>query len=162
VTNTLAAVHVSPPEIIEMTRQHTAFIHVVVPHAEMQKVFGPTIQELLAALSEQGVPPQGGAFAHHLKMTSDTFDFELGFVVAAPFTPTGRIKPGIWPAAKAAHAIYSGGYEGLPGAWAAFMEWMKAEKLAQAPDLWEHYVQGPHTSPDPSTWRTYLYRPLTA
>jgi effector-binding domain-containing protein len=93
-------------------------------------------------------------------MSPDSFDFELGFVTATPAAPAGRMTPGVWPAAKAAHAIYAGGYEGLPAAWGAFDTWMKAEKLAQAPDLWEHYVLGPHTSPDPSTWRTHLYRPL--
>jgi effector-binding domain-containing protein len=158
----LAAVHVSPPEIIEMSSQHTAFIHLVVPRNEMQKVFGPTMQELIATLTAQSVTPQGGSFAHHLKMSPDIFDFELGFVVAAPFKPTARVKAGMWIAGKAAHAIYAGGYEGLPNAWGAFTKWMQAEKLAQAPDLWEHYVLGPHTSPDASTWRTHLYRPLTA
>ena len=37
---------------------------------------------------------------------------------------------------------------------------MKSSGLAQADDLWEHYATGPHSNPDPETWRTELYRPL--
>ena len=32
---------------------------------------------------------------------------------------------------------------------------------AIAPDLWECYVAGPESNPDPATWRTELNRPLT-
>ena len=38
--------------------------------------------------------------------------------------------------------------------------WMNAERLVHAEDLWEHYVTGPHSNPDPTTWRTELYRPV--
>jgi len=43
----------------------------------MMKVFGPAVGELMATLTAQGVEPVGAVFAHHLKMSPDTFDFEL-------------------------------------------------------------------------------------
>jgi effector-binding domain-containing protein len=57
-------------------------------------------------------------------------------------------------------AIYQGPYEKLYAAWSEVEAWMKAEGLQGAPDLWESYVSGPESSPDPSTWRTELNRPL--
>ena len=33
---------------------------------------------------------------------------------------------------------------------------------ATAPDLYECYVTGPHSSPDPAEWRTEFTRPLLA
>jgi effector-binding domain-containing protein len=159
-TQTETTARISPPQIIETRAQHTAVIHLTIPRTEMVHVFGPAVQELVAVLTAQGIPPVGSAFAHHLKMSPDTFDFELGFVTPSPVAPSGRVKPGHWPAQKAAHTVYSGPYEGLPAAWHSFLEWMKANGCSLAPDLWEHYVVGPHASPDPADWRTELYRPL--
>jgi hypothetical protein len=56
------------------------------------KVFGPVVGELMAALAVQGVGPVGAGFAHHLKMTSDTFDFELGVVVESVIECEDMIK----------------------------------------------------------------------
>ena len=63
-------------------------------------------------------------------------------------------------AQKVAHTTYRGPYEGLPGAWGEFNDWMEANGLTQAEDLWEHYVTGPQASLDSAVWRTELYRPL--
>ena len=148
------------PTIIETKAQHTAVIRLSIPRAEMMKAFGPAIEELVAVPIAQGTPPQGSAFAHHLKMSSGIFDFEMGFITAAPVTPAGLVEPGHGPASKAVQAVYQGSYDGLPAAWGEFNAWIKANGIAPAQDLWEHYVIGPHLSPDPTAWRTELYRPI--
>ena len=151
---------IDAPRITQSTAQHTACIYLIIPRAEMMRVFGSAIEELVATLAAQGMPPTGSAFAHHLKMSPGTFDFEVGFTTATPATPAGRVKPGRWPAQRVAHTVYHGPYDGLPSAWGEFTAWMEANRLSQAEDLWEHYVTGPQSSPDPATWRTELYRPL--
>ena len=148
------------PQIIRTIARHTAVIHLSIPRAAMMQVFGPAVEELATTLTAQGTPPKGSAFAHHFKMSPGTFDFELGFITDTPVTPAGRVKPGHWPASDAAHAVYYGPYNGLPSAWGEFDFWMKAQGLAQAEDLWEHYVVGPHSTPDPAAWRTELHRPI--
>ena len=150
------------PQIVQTTAQAAAVIHLVVPRADMMKVFGPAAGELMAALSAQGLKPDGPIFAHHLKMSADAFDFELGVKVAAPVKPAGRVKPGELPAAKVARAVYTGPYEGLSAAWGELTEWIKASGQEQAEDLWEIYTAGPQSSPDPAHWRTELNRPLKA
>ncbi len=151
---------ISTPQIIETTAQDAAVIRLTIPRRDMPQHFGPAVRELLAELNAQGIEPIGGVFAHHLKMTPGTFDFELGIKVMAPVRENGRIRRGSLPAAKVARTIYSGPYEGLPGAWEEFNTWMKENDVEQAEDLWELYSVGPQSSPDPADWRTELNKPL--
>ena len=148
------------PQVIQTPAQMAAVIHLTVPRSEMMKVFGPAVGELMAALAAQKIEPIGAVFAHHLKMSPDTFDFELGVKTATPVKATGRVKPGELPASKVAQTIYSGPYEGLPSAWGEFDAWMKANGHEKAEDLWELYSVGPQSTPDPAGWRTELNRPL--
>lgn len=150
----------STPQIIQTRAEQAAIIRLTIPRSEMMKQFGPAVGELMAALAAQNVQPVGAIFAHHLKMSADTFDFELGVQTASPVQPAGRVQPGELPAAKVARTVYSGPYEGLPSAWGEFNSWMKAQSLKQADDLWEVYSVGPQSNPDPATWRTELNRPL--
>lgn len=151
---------ISTPQILQTKAEAAAVIHLTVPRSEMMNVLGPAVGELMAALAEQDVKPVGAVFAHHLKMSPDTFDFELGVKVAAPVKATGRIKAGELPATKVARTIYSGPYEGLPSAWGEFNKWLEANSHKQAESLWELYSVGPQSTPDPANWRTELNRPL--
>ena len=151
---------ISTPQIIQTSAARAAVIHLTIPRAEMMKAFGPAVGELMGALAAQGVRPIGAVFAHHLRMSPDIFDFELGVPVNAPVTASGRVKPGELPAAKVARAVYSGAYEGLPAAWGEFDKWMNANGCEKAADLWEVYSVGPQATPDPAGWRTELNRPL--
>jgi effector-binding domain-containing protein len=149
------------PQIIETNSQEAAVIRLTIPRGKMMELFGPAVGELMTALAAQGVEPVGAVFAHHLKMSPDIFDFELGVKVAAPVKASGRVKPGRLPAATVARTVYSGPYEGLPSAWSEFNKWMKANGHEQAESLWELYSVGPQSTPDPANWRTELNRPLT-
>src|SRR6476660_333834 len=117
---------IDTPQIVQTSVQKAAVIRLTIPRSEMMKVFSPSVGELIAALAVQGVEPVGAVFAHHLRMTPDTFDFELGVKVSSPAKATGRVKTGQLPAVKVARTVYSGGYEGLPSAWGEFDKWMRA------------------------------------
>jgi len=151
---------IEPPKLIQTSAQLTAFIHVTVAREEIQRVMGPGIGELMEVLTAQGIAPVGPWFTHHLRRPTDTFDFEISVPVSAPIAAAGRVRPGEWPAMKVARTIYHGPYEALAEAWGEFLGWIEAEGHQQAGDLWECYLVGPDTSPDPSTWRTQLNRPL--
>jgi effector-binding domain-containing protein len=150
----------SIPEIVQTSLQEAAVLRLTIPRGEMMNQFGPAIGELMAVLQAQGVEPVGAVFAHHLKMSPENFDFELGVAVAAPVKESGRVQPGRLPAARVARAIYSGPYEGLPSAWGDFNAWMKANGHEPAEDLWELYSVGRQSVSDPAGWRTELNRPL--
>ena len=67
----------------------------------------------------------------------------------------GRVKASQLPAETVAQTVYHGPYEGL-GPHAEFVEWIAAEGHKPAQILWECYVAGPKSNPDPATWRTEL------
>jgi effector-binding domain-containing protein len=148
------------PQIIQTTAQPIATLHFTIPRSEIQNVMGPGLQELMAAVAAQGLTPTGPWFTHHHQMEPDIFDFDIGLPLAKPFKATDRVKSGQWPAARMARTVYRGSYEGLGPAWGEFMEWIETAGHQSAPDLWERYLTGPESSPDPEKWSTELSRPL--
>jgi effector-binding domain-containing protein len=148
------------PQIAQTAVQRTAVIRLTIPRAEIRNVMGPGYRELMAAVAAQGVAPTGPWFSHHLRMDPDVYDFELGVPVDAPVAAAGRVKPGTLPAATVARTVYRGPYEGLAAAWGEFIAWLDAEGHTPAANLWEIYVAGPESGPDPATWRTELNRPI--
>jgi effector-binding domain-containing protein len=151
---------IDAPHVTRTTVQSTAVIHLVVPRSEMQTVMGPGVRELMSTLAAQGIKPAGPWFSHHLTMPSDVFDFEISVPVSTPITAAGRVKPGALRATSVARTIHHGGYEGLGEAWGMLMAWIAENGHTAASDLWEVYVAGPESSPDPATWQTELNRPL--
>lgn len=148
------------PEIIQTNEQLTAVIHVTVPRTEISNVMDAAIAEVLSAMAAQEIFPIGPCFSYHLKRPSDIFDFEVGFPVNRPITAIGRVKLSKLPAAKIVRTTYQGGYEGLGAAWAEFCAWLETNGFNVQDSLWECYISGPESSPDPSQWRTELNRPL--
>lgn len=151
---------IDTPQITQSTAQLTAVIRLTIPRAEIRNVMGPAISEVMATVAAQGIAPAGPVFSYHFRMDPDTFDFEVGVPVAKPISPAGRVKPGELPAKKVARTVYHGGYEGLGAAWGEFGAWIASNGHKPGPDLWEFYVAGPESSPDPANWRTELNRPL--
>ena len=148
------------PRIVQTERQPVAVIRLIIARAEIQNVMGPAITEVMAALAAQGIAPAGPVFSHHLRMDPEVFDFEVGVPITVPVSATGRVRASELPAATVARTVYHGDYEGLGSAWGEFMDWIAAEGHEPAQDLWECYVTGPESDPDPDTWRTELNRPL--
>jgi effector-binding domain-containing protein len=148
------------PQVTETADQLTAFIRITVPREEIQSVMGPGLGEVKAAIAAQGIAHAGPWFTHHLRMSSETFDFEICVPVVTRVAAAGRVMPGRLPAARVARAIYRGPYERLGAAWGEFDAWIAASGHKPGTDLWECYLVGPESSPDPAAWRTELNRPL--
>jgi len=151
---------IDTPQITKTAGQLAAVIRLTVPRAEIRNVMGPGIGEVMAAVAAQGIGPAGPVFSHHFKMDPEVFDFEVGVPVTKAVTAVGRVQPGQLPAARVARTVYHGPYEGLGAAWGEFVAWIAANGHTAAPDLWECYVAGPESIPDPANWRTELNRPL--
>lgn len=149
-------------QIVQTTAQPAAIIHLTIPREEIRTVMGPAFQELMSVVGAQGIGPAGAFFSHHFRMDPGIFDFVVGVPVSAPVSPTGRVEAGELPSATVARTVYQGSYEGFSTAWGEFNEQIAAEGHKTRPDLWETYVAGPESSPDPANWRTELNRPLEA
>jgi uncharacterized protein YndB with AHSA1/START domain/effector-binding domain-containing protein len=153
---------IETPQIAKTTERFAAVIHLTIPRSEIRSVMGPGLTELMAAVKAQGIGHAGQWFTHHLKMNPTTFDFEICVPVTAPVTPTGRVRPKIFPAVTVARAVYCGDYERLGEAWGEFGAWITANGHSAGPDLYECYLVGPESSPNPGDWRTELSQPLIA
>ncbi|MCX6178586.1 MAG: GyrI-like domain-containing protein [Chlorobiales bacterium] len=151
---------IEKPQVIETTAQHVATIHIETPFSEIQHVMGSGIAEAMAAAKAQGIGPTGPWFAHHLKRPQESFDFDICVPVSAPVTAVGRVKPWQRPVLKVVRTVYHGPYEGLSEAWHEFTEWIEANGYKTANDLYECYLVGPESSPNPADWRTELSRSL--
>lgn len=152
---------IDQPEIVQSQLQPTAVIRLTVPRSEIRKVMGPAIAEVMAAVGAQRVGPAGPVYSHHFKMDPNTFDLEVGVPVSGPIKPTGRVAASQLPAATVARTIYRGPYEGLGAAWGEFGHWVTSQGHKPAANLWERYVSGPESGPDPANWQTELNQPLT-
>ncbi len=151
---------IGTPEITETRPRAAAVIHMTVPRDEIRTAMPVAIRELLATLSSQGTAPAGPLFDHHLKTSQQAFDFEVGFPIASPMRPTGRVKTGGLPGGRIARAVMSGEYEGPAAAWVELREWMKREGHMSRGDFCQIFTAGPESSSDPANWRTELCLPL--
>lgn len=147
-------------EIVDTSPQQIATIRLTIPVGEMAKAFGAACEELFGALAAQGIEAAGPLFAHHLRMPSSTFDFELGVPVNLRVIDAGRVRAGEKPAMTVVRTVYHGGYEGLPAAWGEFQRGIEAQGLKFTADFWETYLKGPASSGNTADWRTEFARPL--
>lgn len=151
---------IEKPQIAESPAQTTATIRLTIPREQILQVMGPAYRELMTTVAAQGVTPSGPWYSYHYRMDPEIFDFEIGVPVPTPITAARRVKPGHMPATKVVRTVYHGGYEGLEAAWGEFDAWIAAQGLMVGPMLWERYVVGPESNPDPESIRTELCRPL--
>jgi effector-binding domain-containing protein len=150
----------SPLTIVQTGARPAAVIRFTIPREKIREVMGPAIGEVIATAQAQGIGPAGPVFSHHFRMSPDIFDFEVGVLVSAPVTPTGRVVASELPAAKVVRTIYTGPYEGLGDAWGEFIDQLEAAGHKPAPNLWECYLTDPASTPDPADTQTELSRPI--
>ena len=151
---------IQTPEIAQTTPQLAATIHLRIPRSEIRSVMGPGLNEILAAVKDQGIGPAGPWFTHHLKTDQATFDFEICVPVSSPVERVGRVVGREIPSMKVVQTVYNGSYEQLGHAWAEFNTWISERGHATAADFFECYPVGPESGPDAAQWRTELRRPL--
>ncbi len=153
---------IETPRIAKTSAQEVARIHLIIPREQVQAEMGPGIQEVIAVIAAQGVTPTGPWLTHHLRMDPGVFDFEICVPVSAPVSPSGRVEPGQLRAATVVRTVHRGSYAGLGAAWKDFGGWIAEHGLKKADDMWECYLVGPDSTPDPTDWRTELNQPLAS
>ena len=89
--------------------------------------------------------------AHQIDHGSCTFDFEVGVPVTGRSRAPVASEASRLPTATVARTVYHGPYEGLGAAWGEFGEWIAFTGHESAANLWECYVAGPESNPDPAT-----------
>ncbi len=151
---------IDPPQISTTTEHRTAVIRLTVPRAEIRAVMGPAIQEVMAVVRAQRMSLAGPVFSYHHRIDPAVFDLEVGVPVTTAVRGEGRVVPSRLPALRVARTVYRGPYEGLGSAWGEFSAWIDAQPHATRGEMWECYLKGPESNPDPATFETELVKPL--
>jgi effector-binding domain-containing protein len=148
------------PRLAQTRDQLTAVVRFTITQGDDQAAVSAGYKEVMGAITAQGISPAGPWFTHHLKMDMESHELEVGVPVLDPVSRMGRVVPGRWPASTVARAVLVGSYESLWPAWVELNAWIARQGHTPGPDLWECYVRGPESTPDPDSWRTELNRPL--
>ena len=127
-------------ELVERTREDTAVVCGRVPHGEVGPFIGAALGEVMSAVG--AVPIVGPPFCR-MDMTGDEFDLEVGFPVAEPIEPSGRVVPSTLPGGDVATVLHTGPYDEVPPAYAAIGAWIAEHGYVSAGAPWEAYLDGP-------------------
>jgi effector-binding domain-containing protein len=131
-----------------------------VSFAELSEKLGQFVGEVAANLQQQGVQPAGPPFTRYHGFDGDKIDFEAGLPTPKALPGSGRIQPSELPGGPVVSAVHNGGYDNLPQAGAALDAWVAENGREAAGPNWESYLVAPGHDPDPSSWKTQVFKPL--
>jgi effector-binding domain-containing protein len=123
--------------------------------SRMKTVFGA----VMGYMSKAGICPSGPAVTLYDQVTDDVFDVTAGFYVPSAIPGDQNVVAGVVPAGEVATTTHLGPYDGLPQAYQALQDWMRAHGRKPAGTaMWEEYLTGPETPPNQT--RTDIFWPL--
>lgn len=140
-----------------LSAQPAAVIRARLGRDEIPAFLTGAFPEIFGHLQQRDVSIAGPPFARY-GIGEHEFDVTAGFPVAGELQPSGRVKADSLPGGDVATTIHTGSYEGLPGAFHAVTEWIRANGREIAGDPWESYLDGPEVA-EP---RTKVCFPLVA
>ncbi len=147
---------ITTPQLITTREIPTAVIPLKIPCQDMGKHMDPAIQEVIKAITGQGIAIAGPMFSYHKRRPSDSFDFEVGFPVGNTIKEAGRVVNSKLPAVKVVRSVYQGPYEQLGKAWGTLEQWVRGKQLNETGRFWESYLNNPTEVKDPKDYLTEL------
>lgn len=148
------------PEIVTLESQHVAVVHRTVPMSQVHQVFDEGLPAVMAALTKQGVTPDGPPLAIYHGTPSDTVSVSVGFPTAVEITAEGDVHAATLPGGEAAGITHVGSYDSLSRSYARLQDWMTDRALVPGTPVWEIYVTEPNPE-DPSSMVTEIRWPFS-
>jgi effector-binding domain-containing protein len=156
---------ITEPTIQDRTEQPHVAIRAQAAMGELDRVIPQLIGEVGAWLGQHAAAPAGAPFVRYLVVDMEgDLDIEVGFPVAAAPEGSGRVTAGVLPGGRYASILYTGPYDGVPGANMALGDWAARRGLAWDTRPAEHgegftarletYRTDPAREPDPAKWET--------
>lgn len=148
-------------ERVELGPARLVGVHEVVPMERLTEFFDRAFGAAAGGVAALGVPPAGPAVAVYRGEVTDEVDLTAGFFVPldAPAAGEGMADVRL-PEGPAVVTVHVGPYDTLEQTYAALGEWMTAEGLTARDVMWEEYLDGPDTEPEPARWRTRVVTPV--
>ncbi|HEX5332679.1 MAG TPA: GyrI-like domain-containing protein [Cellulomonas sp.] len=131
----------------------------VVPMTRFQEFFGRAFGVAAADLGRQGAAPAGPPVALYRGPVTTTVDVTAGFPVGQPVTPGPGVVTATLPGGPTVEAVHTGSYDSLPTTYAEVTAFIAEQGLTPEGEMWEEYLVGPDTEPDPSRWQTRVVFP---
>jgi len=136
-------------------------VHEVIPMSRLTEYFDRAFHTAAAELGRLGAHPSGPPIAlYHGAPTDAAVDVTAGFPVVDDVSSTRAVEVVHLPSGPAVETFHVGPYETMTETYAAVTDWITAQRLAVAGDMWEEYLVGPDTEADPAKWRTRIVFPL--
>lgn len=142
-------------------RQPYAAIRTTIRLDGIGAAMGPILGELFGWLARKGITPVGPPWSRYLAVGPVECELELGAPIASEVAGEGRILVGALPECDVARTLHVGPYEQLMGAYQAIGDWMAKNAAVPAGAMWEVYLTDPEHQPDPATWQTAVYYPIS-
>jgi effector-binding domain-containing protein len=158
------------PKIVEWAAQ---------PYVAIRRVVGmpfgdavdATLPKLWRWIESHGIEPAGPPFfKYNLIDMPRRLEIEFGAPLAQMPVADTEVVAGVLPAGRYATLTYHGHYDGLMGANAALIDWVRANGHAfdaeSTPEgerfacRMESYTNDPREVPDPADWETVLFYKL--
>jgi effector-binding domain-containing protein len=142
-------------------QQPTAVIKALVEVRRLPSWLPAAYRAIEEYLSLKKLSPTGPPFARYT-IDDDKATVEAGFPVAVPIIGDGYIVASTLPHGPVAIAVHSGGYDTLGETYRVVTDWLGLHGYAERGPMWEVYLTGPGSHPDPDTWRTEVVVPYQA
>lgn len=150
------------PQRIHLAEQPVAVVRGRVPMTSLPDFFGRAFGTVMAAVRRQGAGSSGPPFARYFGMPGESVDVEAGFPVEGSFTAADGALSGALPETDGVEALHVGPYDTLGQTYDAIRQFMAAEGLVPAGNMWEYYLSDPDKEPDPAAWQTRVVWPVSA
>ena len=130
-----------------------------VPMAEIGPAMGEQFGRLYGWLGAHRVTPVDAPWARYLSVGTDEVEMEIAAPVAEEVAGDGTAISGVLPECEVATTMHVGPYDRLPEAYVAVAAWLREQGAEPSGAMWEVYLDGPDSQPDPSRWRTLVCYP---
>lgn len=148
------------PAQVHCAAQPTAVVRETVAMAALTEFFSRAFGAVIAEAQRQNVQLAGPPFALYRGMPTETVDVEAGFPIAGGLADTGTVVTGTLPETDAFEAIHTGPYDTLGKTYSAVQDRIREAGKNPSDAMWEFYLNGPQTEPDPLKWQTKVVWPV--
>jgi effector-binding domain-containing protein len=145
---------------VELTSQPVVGVRETVPVAELTEFFGRAFEAAAAELGRLGLRPVGPPVALYDGEVGADADVTAGF----PVHDEVAVGPGtvlvVLPAGAAVEVVHVGPYDAMEATYRELQAWFAEQGITPSSRMWEEYLVGPETTPDPSGWQTKIVWPV--
>jgi len=142
-------------------RQPYVAIRTTVRIDRISQVMGPVYGDLFGWLGQKGLAATGAPWARYLAVGPEECELELAAPVDVETAGDARVIGGVIPGCDVVKTLHMGPYDELVAAYRAMADWMTAKGAQAAGAMWEVYLTDPTQEPDPASWQTLVYAPVS-